>query len=65
MRTDGVHCRESAGIGSVVLKVVSVTVLPSNHHEPVDVHLSFSPPTYNNIVSVLFLLFFLVSLHGD
>ena len=25
MRTDGVHCRESAGTGPVVLKVVPVT----------------------------------------
>ena len=25
LRTDDVHCRESAGTGSVVLKVVSVT----------------------------------------
>ena len=26
LRTDGVHCRESAGTGSVVIKVVPVTV---------------------------------------
>ena len=25
LRTDGVHCRESAGIGPVVFKVVTVT----------------------------------------
>ena len=25
LRTDGVHCRESAGIGPVILKVVPVT----------------------------------------
>ena len=45
LRTDGVHCRESTGSGSVVLKVVPVTgVAFAGHHGPINVHLSF--PTH-------------------
>ena len=43
LRADGVHCRESAGIGPpVVLKVVPVTgAALAGHHGPIDMRLSF------------------------
>ena len=41
LRTDGVHCRESAGTGPVALKVVPVTVAALvGHHGPINVRLS-------------------------
>ena len=46
--TDGVHCRESAGTGPVVLKVVPVTgataVKFAGHHKPINVLLSSPTP---------------------
>ena len=40
LRTDGVHCRESAGTGSVVLNAVPVTATAfAVHHGPTDVPL--------------------------
>ena len=46
LRTDGVHCRESAGTGPVVLKVVPVTGAAfAGHHGPINVRLSFPTPT--------------------
>ena len=46
LRTDGVPCRESAGTGPVVLKVVPVTSAAfAGHHGPIDVRLSFPTPT--------------------
>ena len=43
MRTDGVHCRESAGTGLVNLKVVPVTgAALAGHHGPTNIRLSFS-----------------------
>ena len=44
LRTDSVHCRESAGTGPVVLKIVPVscTVLPLHHHVCVCVFSSHS-----------------------
>ena len=45
LRTDGVHCRESAGTGSLVLKVVPVTGAPfPGHHGPINVHSLFPHP---------------------
>ena len=45
--TDGAHCRESAGTGQVVLKVVPVTGAASSagHHGPLNARLSFPTPT--------------------
>ena len=46
LRTDGVHCRESAGTGPVVLKVVTVTGAAfAGHHGLMNVRLSFPIPT--------------------
>ena len=46
LRTDGVHCRESAGTGPVVLKVVPVMgAALAGHHGPIDARLFFSTPT--------------------
>ena len=46
LRTDGVHCRPSAGTGPVVLKVVpNGCCLFRFYHGPIDVRLSFSTPT--------------------
>ena len=46
LRTGGVHCRESAGIGPVVLKVVPVTSAAFlGHHGPINVRISFPTPT--------------------
>ena len=43
--TDIIHCRESAGIGPLVLKVVPVTGAAfTGHHGPNSVHLSFPTP---------------------
>ena len=45
LRTDGVHCRESAETRPVVLKVVSVTgVALAAHHEPNNMRISFPHP---------------------
>ena len=46
LRIDAVHCRESAGTGSVNLKGSSERVLPclAGHHGPINMRLSFSPP---------------------
>ena len=42
LRTDGVHCRESAGTGPVNLKSVPVKrVLPLQQHAPFNMRLSF------------------------
>ena len=49
VHTDGVHCRESAGTGPVVLiKVVLVTgaALAESHHGPINVRLSFPTPAF-------------------
>ena len=49
LRIDGIHCRESAGIGPVVLKVVPVTgAALAGHHGPINVRLSFPIPTIIN-----------------
>ena len=47
LRTDGVHCRESAGTGPVVLKVVQVrgSAIFQVNHGPTNVRLSFPTPT--------------------
>ena len=46
LRTIGVHYRESASTGPVVLKVVPVTGAASaGHHGPISVRLSFPTPT--------------------
>ena len=46
MRTDGVQCREFAGTGPVVLKVVPVTGAAfAGHHGPIIVRLSFPIPS--------------------
>ena len=43
MCTDGVHCRESARTGPVVLKVIPVTGTAfAGHHGPKNVRLFFS-----------------------
>ena len=45
LRTDGVHCRESAGTGPVVLKVVLVTGAAfAGHRGPINVRLPFPHP---------------------
>ena len=47
LRTDGVHYRESAGTGPVVLKVVPVTGATfAGHHGPINVRLSFPTSTF-------------------
>ena len=46
LRTDGVHCRESAGAGLEVLKVVLVTDAAfAGHHGAINMRLSFPTPT--------------------
>ena len=46
LRTDGVHCRESAGTGPAVLRVVPATAAAfSGRHGPINVRLSLSTPT--------------------
>ena len=51
MRTDGVHCRESAVTGPAVLKVVRVTgVTFTGCHEPIFVRLSFPTPTKTSVI---------------
>ena len=48
LRTDGVHCRESAGTGPVVLKVVPATGAAfAGYHGPIHVRLSFSHTHYD------------------
>ena len=45
MRTDGVHCRESAGTGPVNLKVgllIETGAVLACHHGPINVCLPFS-----------------------
>ena len=50
MRTDGIHCRESAGTETVVLKVVSVMgAALAGHHGPINMRLSFPHPLYSCI----------------
>ena len=44
LRTDGVHCRQSAGTGPVNLKVVPSAAL-AVHHGSMNVRLSFTTPT--------------------
>ena len=45
LRTDGVHCRESAGTGPVNLKVVpNECCLVVGHHGPINMRLSFPHP---------------------
>ena len=44
LRTDGVHCQESAGTGPVSLKVISKGAL-AGHHGPINMRLSFPTPT--------------------
>ena len=45
LHTDGVHCRESAGTGSVNLKVVPVTgAALAGHRGPTNMRLSFPHP---------------------
>ena len=45
LRTDGVHCRESAGTGPVYLKIVLVTgAALAGHHDPTNMRLSFPRP---------------------
>ena len=47
MRTDGVHCLESAGTGPAILKVVPVTYAAlAGHHAPINALLSFPTPTF-------------------
>ena len=47
LRTDGVHCRESAGTGPVVFKVVPVTgAVFAGHHGPINMRLSSPTPTF-------------------
>ena len=46
MRTDGVHCRESAGTGPVVLKLISVTGAAfASPYRPINVSISLPTPT--------------------
>ena len=46
LRTDGIHCRESAGTGPVVVKVVPVTSAAlAGHHGPINMCLFFPTPT--------------------
>ena len=46
LRTDGVHCRESAGTGPVNPNVVpNGCCLSRYHHKPINVRLSFPTPT--------------------
>ena len=46
LRTDGVHCRESAGTGPVNLNVVPVRgAALAGHHGPINMRLSFPTPT--------------------
>ena len=51
IRTNGVHCRQAAGAGPVVLNVVPVTgtCLFRYHHGPLFVHLSFPTPTIGTV----------------
>ena len=52
MRTDGIHCRESAGTGSVVLNVVPGTgAALAGHHGPINMRLSFPPPLYSSCIA--------------
>ena len=45
LRTDGVHCRESAGTGPVNIKVVpNECCLGRCHHGPINIRLSFPHP---------------------
>ena len=46
MRTDGVHCQESADTGPAALKVIPVTGATfAGHHGPNNTRLSFLTPT--------------------
>ena len=54
LRTDGIHCRESAGTGLVVLKVVPVTgVAFVGRHGAINVRLSFFHTHYRYKVAML------------
>ena len=46
LRTDGVHCRESAGTGPVNLKVVpnGCCLVLAGHYGPINMRLSFPHP---------------------
>ena len=44
LRTDGVHCRESAGTGPVNLKVFRTGAALADHHGPINIRLSFPHP---------------------
>ena len=45
LRTDGVHCRESAGIGPVNLKAIrNGCAALAGHHGPIDMRLAFPHP---------------------
>ena len=53
LRTDGVHCRESASTGPVNLKVVSVTgAALAGHHGPINMRLAFPHPLLYNALTV-------------
>ena len=56
LRTNGVHCRESAGTGPLVLKVVSSSNRCchfAGHHGSMNVRLSFPTPTSLLVYSVV------------
>ena len=40
MRTDGIHCRESAGTGPVKLKVVPNSAASEGHQGPINMRLN-------------------------
>ena len=44
LRTDGVHCRESAGTGPVNLKVVRTGAALAGHRGPINIRLSYPHP---------------------
>ena len=55
VRTDGVHCRESAATGPVVFKVVPVmgAAWQVGHHGPLGMRLSFPHPLQYQVSSML------------
>ena len=75
--TDGVHCRESAGTGPIILKVVPKSVALAGQHGPINMRLSFPTPTIGmnkvvykivsvvaNTVPALYLVCFLVLVYA-